>query len=95
MERKSWTVDVDGAAHAVVLNWTYFSGRREVAVDGQVVGDSTIPMRWRSEQAFEIDGHPAAVRTAPSRPASRKFVITLEVDGRSVSPDPGRSRREA
>lgn len=95
MERKSWTVDVDGSPHAVVLDWTYYGGRREVAVDDRVVSKSTIPMRWRSEQAFKIDGRPAVVRTKPSRAISPWFVITLDVDGRAVPPDPGKSRWEA
>lgn len=96
MERKSWTVDIDGDQHTVVLNWTYWGGRREVVVDGQVVSTSTIPMRWRSTQALDINGHPAVLRTKPSFPVlSPWFVITLEVDGRPVQPEPGKSRWEA
>ena len=91
MERKSWTVDLDGDQHTVVLNWTYFGGRREVVLDGQVVDESTIPMRWSSEQTFEIGGRPAVVRTKPRRNLSPYFVITLEVDGQPVEPDPGSS----
>jgi len=73
VEQKSWTVNVDGAQHTVVLDWTYWGGRREVSLDGQAVGSSTIPMRWRSEQAFQIDGHPAVCERGPpgrSRPGS-------------------------
>jgi hypothetical protein len=95
VEQKSWTIDVDGGQHSVVLNWTYFGGRREVTVDRQVVSKSTIPMRWRSTQGFKIDGHPAVVRTKPSGPLSPWFVITLDVDGKAVEPDPGKSRWEA
>ncbi len=95
MERKSWKVDIDGAQHTVVLEWTYYGGRREVTVDGRVVSKSTIPMRWRSEQRFEIEGHPAVVRTKPSRRLSPWFVISLEVDGSTVPPGPERSRWEA
>ncbi len=95
LERKVWTVDVDGGPHAVVLHWTYFGGHRELEVDGRVVGESTVPMRWRSEQAFEIAGHRAVVRTQPARRVSPWFVITLEVEGKAVAPDPGESRWEA
>lgn len=96
MERKSWTVDIDGGQHAVALNWTYYGGRREVTVNGRVVSTSTIPMRWRSTQTFDIDGHPAVLCTRPSFPVlSPWFVITLEVDGGVVQPDPGKSRWEA
>lgn len=109
MEQKPWTVDIDGGEHTVVLNWTYYGGRREVVVDGRAVSKNTIPMRWRSEQAFEIDRQPAVVRTQPARRISRfrdiaeavhgagaaLFVITLEVDGKAVQPDSGKSRWEA
>jgi hypothetical protein len=93
VERKSWTVDVDGAQHAVVLNWTYYRGGRQVTVDGQVVDESTVPMRWKSEQAFTVAGHPATVRTKPAGRVSPYFVITLEVDGKPVTPDPGTPAR--
>ncbi len=93
MDRKSWTVDVDGAQHAVVLNWTYWGGDRQVTVDGQVVDESTQAMRWRSEQAFALNGHPAVVRTKPVRRVSPYFTISLEVDGRVVAPDAGSQSR--
>ncbi len=93
MERKTWTVDVDGRRHAVVLNWTYWGGHRQVVVDGRVMGESSRRMRGHSEQAFEIDGHPAMVRTMPSWRMSAKFVITLEVDGGAVRPEAGKKSR--
>ena len=95
MEHKSWIVDLDGRTHTVVLDWTYYGGRRQVSVDGQVVDSSRVPMRWRSTQAFEIDGYRAVVRTRPSGPLSPLFVIDLEVDGKAVVPEAGKSRREA
>ena len=94
MERKSWTVEVGGTDYEVVLDWTYYGGRREVRLDGQLVDKSTVPMRWRSEQTFEIDGHHAVVRTKPLKKISPWFVISLEVDGRKVTPHPGTARWE-
>jgi len=52
-------------------------------------------MRWRSEQRFQIADHPAVVRTKPARALSPRFVISLDVDGKPVTPDPGSSRWEA
>lgn len=95
MERKSWTVDVDGSRHEVVLQWSYWGGAREVQVDGRTVDRSRVPMRWRSEQTFDVAGHNAVVRTRPSKPVSPWFVITLELDGRKVEPNSGFSRWEA
>ena len=93
MERKSWTVELDGEKHAVVLNWTYYGGDRQVTLDGEVVGNDTKPMRWKSEQAFMLAGHRAVVRTKPAKRISPYFVITLEVDGKLVEPDWGSTSR--
>ena len=89
MERKVWNVDVDGARHHVALNWTYWSGHRQVVVDGELADSSARPMRWASEQAVDVAGRTAVVRTKPSSRVSPWFVITLEVDGRRVAPEPG------
>lgn len=91
MERKTWTIDLDGTSHEVVLHWTYWGGKRTVELDGRQVDNSAVPMRGQSEQRFEIDGHPAVVRTRPSMTISPLFVITLEVDGREIEPHSGRS----
>lgn len=90
MERKTWTVDVAGTQHVVALDWTYYGGRRRVSVDSRVLDDSSVPMRWRSEQFFDIDGTAAVVRTKPAGRLSAHFLIDLEVGGRTVEPDPGR-----
>lgn len=94
MEHKQWSVELEGSRHAVTLDWTYFGGYREVRVDDRVVDESRIPMRWRSTQSFAIDGHPAVVRTEPSRRLSPYFVIGLEVDGRLVESDTPLSKWE-
>jgi hypothetical protein len=65
MERKSWTVEVDGGRHEVVMLWSYWGGGREVQVDGRTLDRSRVPMRWCSEQSFELAGHRAVVRTRP------------------------------
>ncbi len=89
MERKVWNVDVDGSQHEVVLNWTYYGGARQVVLDGTLVDDDTKAMRWKSEQAFDLAGHRAVVRTRPKRRISPYFVVSLTVDGRDVAPEPG------
>ena len=84
MERKEWKFDLDGSEHSVVLDWTYYSGERRVSLDGQVVNENAVAMRWKSEQEFKIAGHQAVVRTRPRRKVSPYFVISLEVDGKEV-----------
>lgn len=73
------------------LDWTYWGGRREVFVDGTQRHESVIPMRWRSTQAFVVDGHPCVVTTEPTGTLSAKFRISLEVDGQQVVAEPGSS----
>lgn len=88
MATKTWDVETDGRRHEVVLDWGYWGGRREVRVDGQVVDSSTVPMRWKSTQEFDLDGHRCVLTTRPSKRLSAYFRIELEVDGRKVaSPD--------
>lgn len=82
MEQKTWKFDLDDTEREVRLDWTYWGGHREVFLDGVSRHESVIPMRGRSQQRFEIDGHPAIVRTEPENFV--KFKITLEVDGRLV-----------
>lgn len=84
MATKTWDVETDGGTHAVALEWGYWGGRRKVTVDGEVVDESTIPLRAKSTQRFELDGRPCVVRTKPSSAVSPFFVIALEVDGQAV-----------
>mgnify|MGYP000329788969 CR=1 FL=1 len=94
MEQTIWNVELDGATHEVRLDWTYFGGRREVFVDGVQRHVSVIPMRWRSTQEFEIDGHPCVVATEPSSLISPYFRISLRVDGRVVEAETPKSKWE-
>ncbi len=93
MERKSWTVEADGTTHAVVLNWTYYGGERQVNVDGRVVDDDARAFRWKSRQEFVLAGRTAVVETKPLKRLSPFFTISLHVDGREVAADPGKRSR--
>jgi hypothetical protein len=89
VERKTWTVKTEDGSHEVELRWTYWSGHREVAVDGVLKTSNSLPLRWKSEQRVDIDGHEAVIRTRPSMPLSAYFTITLELDGVEVPPNEG------
>lgn len=75
---------LDGTEHEVRLDWTYWSGRREIYVDGIQRDERSERMQWKSTQRIEVDGHACVVRTEPTRLISARFRITLEVDGREV-----------
>lgn len=91
MEQKTWRFDLDGTAHVVRLDWTYWGGRREVFVDGEERDASTVLGRWRSSQTFDLDGRHGVVETRPTKMISVKLNITLEIDGQPVEAEPGSS----
>ena len=91
MEHKTWNFPLDGADHVVRLDWTYFTGRREVFVDGKQRHESVIPMRWRSSQPFEIEGRNCVVTTEPTWLLSPQFRISLKIDGKTIEPESGPS----
>ena len=86
---KTWKFDLDGTEHEVRLEWTYWSGRRTVLVDGERLADSTRWFTWRTTQRIDVAGHAVVVRTEPSWMLSPLFRITLEVDGRVIEPEAG------
>jgi hypothetical protein len=94
MERKSWTITTESGPHEVLLLWTYWSGHRELLVDGRPQRSSGIPFRWRSDQTVTVDSHEVVVRTRPSKPLSPLFRISLELDGTEVPPNDGTSKWE-
>lgn len=95
MESKSWQLELDGTSHEVKLLWSYWRGGRELVVDGETVDRSTVPLRWKSSQRFSLGSHRGVVTTRPARRFSQYFLITLELDGREVGPQPGSSKWEA
>lgn len=87
MEKKSWKVASGGTIYAVDLLWSYWGGHREVQVDGQTVERSTIPMRWRSRQSFELADGEAVVETRPAKSISPYFSISLGFNGDEIASD--------
>jgi hypothetical protein len=86
MRRSTWHVDENGSRHEVVLNWSYFGGKRELVVDGQVVSDQRRPVLWWSEQPFQLDGQPCKVVTRPQNINFAKFEVELLVGDRLIRP---------
>lgn len=91
MKKKSWKVASGETTHTVDLLWSYWGGHREVQVDGETVDRSTVPMRWRSKQSFELDGREAVVETRPTKPISPFFSISLRFDGDEIASESAKS----
>ena len=79
VRRTTWRVDVDGRPHEVVLNWTYWGGKREVVLDGDVVAKQRKPLLWWSEQAFRVDGQACRVVTRAQKANTLEFDAELFV----------------
>jgi len=84
--RRTWRADVNGGQHEVVLNWTYWGGKRELVVDGEVVSDQRRPLLWWSEQVFQLDGQPCKVVTRPRNVNVAKFEVELFVGDTLIHP---------
>lgn len=89
--KTTWRVEANGSEHEVVLNWSYWGGRREVVVDGEVIDSRRRPLLWWSEQPFQIDGQQCKVVTRPQNINVAKFEVELFVGDRLV-PAQGGSR---
>jgi len=77
--RKTWQPDVNGSRHEVVLNWTYWGGKRELVVDGEVASRERRPLLSWSDQRFQLDGQACKVVTRPQRVNIAKFDVELFV----------------
>ncbi|MEP1124255.1 MAG: hypothetical protein ABJH68_10240 [Ilumatobacter sp.] len=86
---KTWRFDLDGTPRELRLEWTYWSGRRTVDVDGERLAESATWFTWKTTQRVDVAGHACVVRTEPSWLLSPLFRITLEVDGRVIEPEAG------
>ena len=83
-----WNLDVDGSTHEVKLEWTYWGGDRDVYVDGALVSESKLLLRWKSDQEIEVAGRTARVITKPHSVAhAARFTVLLEFQGKELEPD--------
>lgn len=89
--RTTWQVDMNGRQHEIVLNWTYWGGKREVVLDGDVISSERRPLLWWSEQPFQIDDEACKVVTRPQKINTTEFHVELFVGDRLV-PAQGGSR---
>ncbi len=86
MKAAIWNVNVNGTAHEVRLEWTYWGGQRDVYVDGTVVQGDTSPLRWSSTQPVDVAGKQVAVITRPRKVNKAAFDVVLQVDGQELAP---------
>jgi hypothetical protein len=82
MTSRSWIVHVEGAEHTVELDHSYFTGKRTIKLDGQIVARGS---RWLdafgSDDSFPIAGRVCSVQV---RTHGLTYTYDCSLDGRSV-----------
>lgn len=56
MPTKTWSVYTNGAQHKITLKHGYFSGKREIFIDGTLVHTSRQPVDYGSRHYFDLEG---------------------------------------
>lgn len=85
MDTKVWTFNLSDGQHEVELNHGYWSGKRLIKADGQIVEESQKLFDAGSEHRFDLSGHPCILRIRPGPLGGLAgFEFELFVDGRLV-----------
>ncbi|MBC6430115.1 hypothetical protein FM036_04365 [Nostoc sp. HG1] len=85
METKVWTFNLSDGQHTVELDHGYWSGKRIIKVDGQLVEESQKLFDTGSEHRFDVNGNSCVLRIRPGTLGGLTgFEFELFVDGRLV-----------
>lgn len=86
MAKKEWIFELEDGQHTVELEHSYFSGKRVIRVDGNLLESSTKVQHalidTGSEHKFNIGTHPCVVTISSN---GITFKYDLIIDGRSVT----------
>ncbi len=81
MAKKIWNVNIEGINHTVELDHGYFSGKREITVDGKQLEKSVKVVDSGSDHVFKLDGHTCAIHI---RTNGFTYNYDFSIDGKSV-----------
>ena len=81
MAKKSWTFELEDGEHTVTLEHGFFSGKRVIHVNGELLEESQQMLDLGSAHAFELSGHDCVVDI---RTNLLSFGYDLVIDGRSL-----------
>jgi hypothetical protein len=81
MAKKSWTFELDNEQHIVKIDHGYFSGKKVIYLDGEVLEESRKIIDTDSEHTFQIGDHTCRIVVESNWV---KFNYDLIVDGRSI-----------
>jgi hypothetical protein len=80
-----WSIPIGVREHTIELDHGFWSGKRVIRVDGQVVAQGRRFLDFGSTQTFLVDGHSCAVHIVTSTWPTRYL---LSVDGKIVAGSP-------
>lgn len=78
---KTWTIELDGKRHTIDLVHGFWSGRRIVRIDGNLIHDSRKFLDTGSEHRFDVDGHACILKI---RNSPFHYDYELFIDGKMV-----------
>jgi hypothetical protein len=82
MTTKTWSFEIDGIKHNVVLEHALFSGKQKILVDDKIVEESQNTLETGSDHTLLISGHLCSVHI---RSKYYGFSYDFSVDGKSIS----------
>jgi len=81
MAYRTWTIEVDGNNHTVAVEHGYWSGKRVITLDGNILEKSRKFWDTGSEHRFDVDGRPCILKI---RNSPFHYDFELFLDGRLV-----------
>ena len=81
MAEKTWTINLEGVNHTIVLEHGTWSGKRVIKLDGQVIEKSQKTLDSGTDHFFEIGDHVCAIHI---RSRGVGFKYELSIDGISA-----------
>lgn len=83
MAERTWTIELNDGSHVVELRHSYWTGRREIRLDGRIVHrGGNLLSNFGCTVELPVPGHEVAVLL---RTNGVTFAYDLVVDGRSVT----------
>ena len=93
MAKKTWNIQLEDGTHTVELDKKWFSGKRTLRVDGQIVATGKSTWAYTgSDDAFQIAAHEGVVHSRTNGFTSN---YDLSIDGRSVQTGQPTARLQA
>ena len=82
MTHKTWTFSLEDGPHTLTLDYSFWTGRHIVQLDGAKIFDRRIMREFGAELEFGLNNHNAALHI--DVPGRLGFAHTLELDAQFI-----------